>query len=142
MMNKPDPQQHQRLVESLLQCGPEVILKAADLCDGHSIFDPQAFLEAGLPAEVVDHVTRTYQSDPSSPKSTLFVHGQPVAEVSGVYGLDLLRFLAQALGVQHAPALGRGYEARRLQAALHAHFRDLAVPRGDEDTAPAMNTPE
>ena len=115
--------QYHHLVELLMRCSPEVILKAADVCDGHSILDPQAFIDAGLPAEVVGHLTRTYKSDLSSPKSTIFVKGEPVRELSGVYGLDVLRFLAGAVGVEYMRALGRGFEARNIQAALHAHFR-------------------
>lgn len=120
--------QDQRLVELIRTCGPEVIIQAAILCDGHCIFDPQAFLDAGLPAPVVAHLTRTYTSDPSSPKGTLFVDGQPVQDLTGVYGLDLLRFLAGALGVDYARAFGRGTEARNIQAALREHFKNAVSP--------------
>ena len=118
---------YKRLVELVIRCGPEVILTAADLCDGHSIFDPQAFLDAGLPANVVAHLTRTYKSDLSSPKSALFVKGTPVKELTGIYGLEMLRFLAGALGVEYTPALGRGTEARNIQCALHGHYKKARV---------------
>lgn len=113
--------QHRRLADLIRQCDPAVLLRAAGLCDGHSIMAPNAFLDAGLPAAVVDHLTRSYKSD-GSPKGTIFVAGQPVKELCGVYGLDVLRFLAQSLGVEYRSAIGRGFEAQNIQTALHQHF--------------------
>ncbi len=112
---------YQKAVEQVRQCGKEVILAAAGLCDGHSIMAPKAFLDAGLPPEVVTYLTRTYQSD-GSPKGTLFVAGQSVKHLVGVYGLDLLRFLADALGVEYRHAMGRGFEAANIRTALTEHF--------------------
>ena len=113
--------------ELVSQCDPAAILRAAELCDGHTVFKPDAFLDAGLPGEVVEHCTRTYRSD-GTPKGTVFVNGQPVAELRGVYGLDLLKFLAAALNVDYPSALGRGFQARAIRAALKAHLaeRDAA----------------
>jgi len=99
----------------------ETVLATANRCDGHTIFKPQAFLDAGLPSEIVDHFTRRHNSD-GLPKTTIYVAGQPVEELTGVYGLHLLRFLANALGVEYASALGRGTEARHIQAVLQRHF--------------------
>ncbi len=101
-------------------------LRAASLCNGHSILKPEAFTDAGLPAAVVEHMTRKYKSD-GSPKGTLFVNGQPVKELTGVYGLQMLRFLAVALGVEYHETIGRGSEARNIQAALKQHFDAIAV---------------
>lgn len=112
---------YRKLIADVKALPPETVLAAADLCDGHTVFKPEAFLTAGLPAPVVTHLTRTYRSD-GSPKGTLFVNGEPVAELAGVYGLDLLRFLAGALDVEYARALGRGFEARNIQDALRRHF--------------------
>lgn len=114
--------QYQRLVDQIRQCTPDIILRAADLCDGHSILKPQAFIEAGLPQEVVNHLTRTYRSD-GTPKGTIFVNGRPVQELAGVYGLDLLRFLASALEVEYQSAMGRGFEAQNIQVALQRFFK-------------------
>ncbi|HEY8684787.1 MAG TPA: hypothetical protein VIO57_04195 [Chloroflexota bacterium] len=113
----------QHLIALVRQCDPASILKAASRCDGHTIFKPQAFLDAGLPNEIVEHVTRKHGSD-GSPKGTIFVDGQPVTALTGVYGLDLLRFLATALNVEYRSAIGRGFEAQNIQSALHAHFKD------------------
>ncbi len=98
-------------------CDPQVILRAAGHCDGHTIFKPGLFTKAGLPADVVEHFTRVYKSD-GSPKGTIFVNGQPVKSLRGVSGLDLLRFLADALDVEYRSAFGRGSEAQNIRIAL------------------------
>lgn len=103
-------------------CGAEAILRAAALCDGHCILDPQALIQAGLPPEVVAHVTVAYKSDFRDPKSTLYVAGVPVEQLTGVYGLNLLMFLAAALHVPYRPCMGRGFQAQAIRDALQQHF--------------------
>jgi hypothetical protein len=103
------------------QTSPEVLLRASSLCDGHTILAPKAFLEAGLPAEVVDFATSSYKSD-GSPKGTIFVKGQPVKELTGVYGLDLLELIARSLSLQYRSCMGRGFQAQAIQQALHQHL--------------------
>ena len=122
-----------KLIELVKALPPEVILAAANICDGHTIFKPEAFIKAGLPDGVVDHLTREYRSDTSDPKSTLFVDGQVVKSLTGVYGLQMLRFLASALDVEYRAALGRGFEAQNILAALHGRFKQV-------DAAAAPNT--
>ena len=119
-MNK----RNDRLVELVKQCGPEVILRVASICDGHTIFVPKVFVDAGLPAEIVEHLTTTHRSG-GAPQSTLFVQGRTTPELRGVYGLDLLRFLADALSIEYQQPMGRGLEARKIHAAL---LRQLAPP--------------
>lgn len=121
-----------KVIEAIRDCSPEVILRAASRCDGHSIFKPEAFIDAGLPNDVVSYITHTYKSD-GSPKGTIFVNGAPVKDLQGVYGLDLLRLIANALGVQYRSAIGRGFEAQNIQQALKVHFTNSTV----EKTAPS-----
>jgi hypothetical protein len=111
----------QKLGDHVRALPGEPILAAASRCDGHTIFAPEAFLADGLPREIVDHVTRSHGSD-GSPKGTIFVEGQPVKELAGVYGLDLLKFLASALAVPYERKLGRGSQAQAIQSALRQHF--------------------
>ena len=112
---------HQRAAVALRQLPAAVILKAADLCDGHSILDPQAFIDAGLPSAVVKHVTQTHTSD-GTLKGTVHIDGQPVEQVEGVYGLHLLEFIALVLNVEYRRCFGRGSQARAIQQALREHF--------------------
>jgi hypothetical protein len=114
-------QTHARIVELIRRLDPTVVLKAAGLCDGHSIIDPQAFLDAGLPFDVVRHATTTHRSD-GSPKGTLYVQGQPVESLDGVYGLDMLELLAGALGVKYPSCLGRGFQASAIREVLRRHL--------------------
>jgi hypothetical protein len=109
------------LIEHVRQLKPDVILAASGRCDGHTIFKPEAFTEVGVPSEVVDYLSSTFKSD-GTPKGTIFVQGQPVKELKGVYGLDMLKFLAMALDVEYADAIGRGFQAQNIQMALHQHF--------------------
>jgi hypothetical protein len=100
----------------------EIVLKAASHCSGHNILDPKAFSDAGIPAEVVTHLTRNYKSD-GSPKGSIYVGGKPVKSLEGIYGLDALRFFASALGVEYRDAIGRGFEAANIHRALQSHFQ-------------------
>jgi len=52
-----------RLATQLSRCDPQTLLRAASRCDGHTIFKPEGFLDAGLPKEVVEHLTRRHASD-------------------------------------------------------------------------------
>ncbi len=110
-----------KLTEQVCQLPPETILRAAARCDGHGILKPEALTDAGFPAEVVAYLTTRHQSD-GSPKGTIFVNGEPVKELTGVYGLDALRFIADALDLKYQRALGRGTEAANIRSALHRHL--------------------
>lgn len=114
------PSKYQRAASSLRELPGDVILNAARLCNGHNIIKPQALLGAGLPADVVEQVTVTHQSD-GTPKGTLYVDGQPVKQVAGVYGLDMLEFMASALGVKYRQCMGRGFQASAIREALNQH---------------------
>ena len=111
----------------LRQCSAEVILKSASMCDGHSILKPEALLTVGLPIDVIHQLTQVHRSD-GTHKGTIFVNGEPETELTGIYGLDLLRFVAGALGVEYRSALGRGFEAQNIRSALHEHFQRIQPP--------------
>ena len=129
--------QHEIAVQLIKQCPPEVILQAASRCDGHTILKPEAFTDVGLPPEITLLFTRTYKSD-GSPKGTIFVKGQPVKTLAGVYGLDLLRFIASALGVEYRQAMGRGFEAQNIQIALRQRLTPLIKSAATADP-PTVN---
>ncbi|MEM6257432.1 MAG: hypothetical protein AAGI37_03875 [Planctomycetota bacterium] len=100
---------------------PEVLWRIATMCDGHGILDPQQLVEAGLHEQAVSYFTETLKSA-GTPKGTIFVDGQPVESLEGVYGLRLLEAIASALNVTYPSFMGRGYQARAIQAALRAHL--------------------
>jgi hypothetical protein len=120
---------YRKIYQAIRETSPEVLLRAASICDGHTIFDPQAFRDAGLPESVVAHVNRRHESSGTDPKSTLFVRGLTVPAIEGVYGLQLLRLLARALHVEYRAAYGRGTEATNITTALREHFMSARPKR-------------
>ncbi len=119
------------LIELVRQTRPAIILRAAGLCDGHTIFDPKAFLEAGLAIEIVEHLTVVHRSDTRDPKATIFKEGRAVADMRGVYGLHVLEFLAGAFGVEYRGCMGRGFQASAIRDALRQHFNSSAPSSSD-----------
>jgi hypothetical protein len=102
---------------------PQIVLAAADICDGHTIFKPEAFTEVGVPQELVDRCTNVYESDFSNPKYTISgPDGQPVNQMKGIYGLDALESMIRDFELPHDVKFGRGFQARVYQEALHKHL--------------------
>jgi len=100
-----------------------IVLAAADICDGHTIFDPQAFLDVGVPQELIDRCTNVYESNFADPKYTISgPDGAPVNQMSGIYGLDALESMVRDFKLEYEPKLGRGFQARVYQEALHKHL--------------------
>jgi hypothetical protein len=101
----------------------KVILAAADICDGHTIMKPKAFLELGLHKDMVKAHTHVIVSDFSDHKSTIFgSDGKPVASMEGVYGLDVLSDIVRQLKLQCHDFFGRGSQAREYQRVITEHF--------------------
>lgn len=104
-----------------------VVLAAADICDGHTIFKPEAFLEVGVPQELVDRCTNIYESDFSNPKYTISgPDGKPVNQMRGVYGLDALSSMIRDFGLPAEVKFGRGSQAYVWRDALRAHLAQTA----------------
>jgi hypothetical protein len=107
---------------------PKIVLAAADICDGHTIFKPEAFLEVGVPQELVTRCTSIYESNFADPKYTISgPDGKPVASMEGVYGLDMLESMIRDFELPHDVKFGRGFQARVYQEALHKHLDTPAV---------------
>ncbi len=93
------------------------------VADGHTIFAPEFYTEAGWPEEFVAQFCRVHKSDTRNPKSTIFKDGWVMEEVKGVYNLTFLRAVAHAVGADCTwadQAFGRGTEAGRLCEAILA----------------------
>ncbi len=87
--------------------------------DGHTIFKPSAFLEAGVDPALIERYSRKYESDTSDHKSTIFGEdGQPIVEVVGVYGLSILSGLVYNLGLTCESYMGRGFQAQAYTKTL------------------------
>lgn len=107
------------------QLPKETIIKVLDVIggDGHSLFSPAAFIEAGLPKNIVKAFTDVIPSDMRNPKGMIFDHnGRLLSHLKGVYGLHLLGALARSLGAPTSSALGRGFEARQLDKNIRDHL--------------------
>lgn len=104
-----------------------VVLAAAEICDGHTIFEPEAFLELGVPQELVDRCTNVYESDFSNPKYTISgPDGKPVNQMRGIYGLDALSSMIRDFNIPAPVKFGRGSQAEVWKTALRNLLNDKA----------------
>jgi hypothetical protein len=107
---------------------PEALKKTVEIIngDGHTIFKPEAFLEAGLPREFVDKFTQTHESDRHNPKEMIFNKaGEVLMFSTGVYGLDLILGICRTLDLPLNQALmGRGFRARNACEALTKYLEE------------------
>jgi hypothetical protein len=89
------------------------------MMDGHGIFDAAALVQDGYPEELVSSATEYHKS--GSDSGTIFNDEEALSGVTGVYGLDMLRKLADLVGADQSEAnqyMGRGRIARALQTAI------------------------
>jgi hypothetical protein len=120
---KAQREERQKIREQVRSADPEKLLQAVKKCDGHSIFLSEGFDDL-LPQSLVDRHTRVYTSDFSYPTGTIFgPDGKELKELRGVYGLSLLRAIAEAFDLDWPDSFGRGTEARNIQAAIREHFQ-------------------
>ena len=86
--------------------------------DGHTIFAP-SFYEDHF--DLPDHLVRTFKSDTSNHKSTIYANdGSILPEVEGVYNLSFLTWLVKSLGLltEATPKHGRGSQAQEYVRVL------------------------
>ncbi len=104
----------------------EHIKAAIDIIDGdgHTIFKPEAFIEAGVPQDIVERCTEIHESDLSSHKATIFIDGKPTNALSGVYGLAMLSTIIRDLDIPAEVYLGRGFQARAWTEAINKYIND------------------
>ena len=105
----------------------ETVLKAIEIADGHSIFPPKMFLDAGLPGNFVKRYTKSHRSDFSNYKEIIMVNGEAVESLEGVYGLELLKGLADALDVEYEDKLGRGSQADAIKEAIIEYYTNIQL---------------
>jgi len=92
--------------------------------DAHTIFKPSAFTDLGLPEEFVMNYARTYKSDTSNPKYTIYdEEGQVIKDVQGVMSSSIADALVRVFGLHGAQQdasdkFGRGSALRILSQAI------------------------
>ena len=93
--------------------------------NGHTIFDAAKLIEGtDVPENKLECWIHTHESDTSSPKETIFANdGSVVAEVRGIYGLDLIESIAYVLDCR-SECMGRGSRCRDLTDQVRAKLRE------------------
>ena len=103
-------------MRELVKATDKDTLKKAILVDGHTIYKPEKFLDAGLDASIVKAFTKIHESG-EHPKEQISTAAGPVNVLEGVYGLSLLEFIAGCFGVD-SWKMGRGSRAAHLAEQL------------------------
>lgn len=85
--------------------------------DGHGIYLPEYYYNIGIPPEFVDQFIKEHHSD-GTIKGTIHNNGVRKSVAIGVYNLDLLRGIANLLGLNYPHYFGRGREADAIVNAL------------------------
>ena len=88
--------------------------------DGHTILAPDYYTELGIPAEFLDGLGKTIKSNFKDHKQTIYVNGEPVKSLRGIWNLDFLYKVASSLRVEHDAInkYGRGSQARVICSAV------------------------
>lgn len=106
-----------KLREKLKATDKGILSRVVGSVDGWTIFDPKQFTELGLDPEIVEAFTKNHKSG-SHPKEQISVEGKGVvSSLKGVYGLELLQWIADVFGVS-SWKMGRGFRAQHLQEQL------------------------
>jgi hypothetical protein len=107
----------------------ETLLAIANVSrdDGHTLFDPTAYITAGLTVELASFFTQIHQSN-GTLKGTIFHKGGVVQQVEGIYGLTVNEAIANALELKIGTFFGRGFRAAALFFAIQHHCQPTAAP--------------
>ena len=107
------------------QAEREALRKTVDAIDGdgHTIWSPDHFPD--VPSELLP--VQFYSSD-ETPKGTIFNSEGVVAELEGVYGLDLSERLCRELRLPTSQKRGRGARCRENGRVLYQYLDSLAGP--------------
>lgn len=104
-----------KLRETVLATDKGVLRKAIEV-DGHTIYKPQKFIDAGMDKDFVAAFTKTMESG-DHPKEKIYVQGKEVESLEGVYGLEVIEFIAGCFDVDSWKS-GRGSRAGHLYEQL------------------------
>lgn len=101
-------------IRATVKATDKAVLREAIKVDGHTIYEPEKFLDAGLDAIVVTAFTKKLRSG-DSPKERIheWETGEVLESLTGVYGLEVLEFIAGVFDVS-SWKMGRGSRAEHL----------------------------
>lgn len=102
----------------------EMVIATLPFCDGHQIWAFKDLYPTGLPGLFVAKLVRTFTSDFSDPKATIFdKEGNSVEKMEGIYSKTLTEALCDELDIDSGTTMiGRGAHVRILVERLKAHF--------------------
>tara|TARA_Y100001963_G_C6668570_1_gene393939 strand:+ start:533 stop:910 length:378 start_codon:yes stop_codon:yes gene_type:complete len=88
--------------------------------DGHAVLAPDYYTKLGIPSEFLDGLEKTIKSNFKDHKQTIYVNGEAVKSIKGIYNLDFLYRVASSLGVKHDAMnkYGRGSQAGVICSAV------------------------
>ena len=99
----------------------QVLLDATEFCDGHSIVGVEAFLQLGVPADLVARYDLAHGGEGLED-----ANGDAVNEVRGVYCLNILEALSHDLGLAGSCYHGREMQARQLKSQITQHLEAMS----------------
>lgn len=82
--------------------------------DGHTIYDPKYYTDAGWSKAVIEPITRGMKSDGTHKGNIYGSDGKVIPYIEGVYSLDFHRKIANLLGCRGSDKMGRGFQAQEL----------------------------
>mgnify|MGYP003629286083 FL=1 len=88
--------------------------------DGHTIMNKEFFIEKCGIEDLPKRLIVKHKSNPKEHKETIYVDGQPVTHLEGVYCLSFHYWIAGACGVTNFETYnGRGTQARAIAFAMY-----------------------
>jgi len=94
---------------------PKVLLETTDFCDAYSIVGVEAFVELGVPAELVAPYESTHVG-----KRFTDAEDDAVTEIRGVNCLTILHAINHDLGLPGSCFLGRQRQVHQMKAQIAA----------------------
>lgn len=110
--------------ELIRETDPKIILDCVSICDGWTIFKPEAFTDKGLDPRIVEAITTIHRSDGTWKGSIWGKNGEMIPSLKGVNGLGLLSLITDALKLNPEMKLGRGFQASAYMRVIKEHFKN------------------
>lgn len=98
-----------------------------------TLYFPRKLLSAGYPIELVDDLTKTYESDLTNPHATYYINRQPVSHFRGIPSGSLSNKLCSIFDIKgyRGDFGGHGAAARAQYNAIVEHFTTNRHAKGN-----------